>query len=339
MDYHISGDTLTIDYSVKALGFVPDSMVIEVSPDIFFLGENAKDRANNACIFGCYTGDSITVDENGVTGSISFLHGGHRRTFWNCHIIAYYTDTSGQAQYFSRFISLSSDQYEMGMEIFIPSGGVYQSLDDSPISKEGLLIGWGMSAGYSTDDFRLALSTSWSGIGKNFTFSEPFRVGVSYNLPSIGGAKLQLTGGVKVGKVKLKSGDREYYRKGWGADYGFGIEGPFERLNYSYSLTPERYHTVELFLMSGATRRSRFGTRFVVQRSERLWMFRLGLHIEGAMLPMEANRNLLRKHNPRPLPHKILSWAGVAPTVIIFGPFYLGAQLVELVKKKVSSSE
>ncbi len=96
--------------------------------------------------------------------------------------------------------------------------------------------------------------------------------------------------------------------------------------------------------MGGATRRSRFGTRFVVQhfvvqRSERLWMFRLGLHFEGAMIPIEANRNLLRRHNPRPSTHKILSWAGAAPSIIIIAPFYLGAKLIGLVKKKDSSSK
>ena len=182
--------------------------------------------------------------------------------------------------------------------ILIPSAGYYDSKLSRDLNKTGLFLGYSAGGEYVYPHAGLAIETSWSGIGKNFSFSDPLRVSARvYALPRNSyGPFLEVAG--KLSKLKVKEGDRESRKVDWGGEVGGGFSTPFDRCSYSYSSTVGGFHTIELQLGSMSTGLAgRAGTLYRYRWAEGIRTFEISAYLEG-FDPDDIPR---RHHRPWPL--------------------------------------
>ncbi len=245
-------------------------------------------------------------------------------TLWSCEATGYLTDSTGNN------ITLDNDEYispyysGWGMELFYPSFGYFKSSFDSPLNDEGLFLGYGLSWEFNFAKSRLSFSTSWSGLGKNFAFSEPFRVGYRYYSGTKQNFYPSFYTAAKLSKIKLKRDEIEYRDLDWGGEFGVAFEGPFERIGYHYSTACGGYHTLELFIAAVSFGNGKGGTRYLLEKADNIWMVRISFHIEG-WNSLAGSRVFIREMN-RPFFYKILGYAGLIPSLPILGIDHLLAK-------------
>ena len=208
----------------------------------------------------------------------------------------------------------------LGMEIWFPGFGYYKATSKSPLAKEGFLLSWGLSWELNFKRSRISISTSWNGLGGNFSFSDPFRVGYRYYTGTINNFMPSFYAAAKLSKIKLKVDDTEFRRIGWGGELGIAFEGPFERVGYFYTTAAGGYHSIELYFASGSIINGKAGTRYLFQKSDDAWMIKASIYIQG--WNSLARGSGFRKENNRPFIHKALSYVGFAPALVWAIPIY-----------------
>ena len=330
------GDTCSIYYDLIIDNFTPDTVLIsfwsrwliKISPTDN--NKNAfRDSINQVILYTFedslpYNNVLKRVSKVGkqlfLKGSFQIQKNSLKGNNLYCVIKAKYTDkqdtTKKQLLYNQQF--LVSLWGGMGMELWLPSYGYFKSKYPQPFDKEGLFLGYGFSFEINGLHWRSVLSLSWSGLGKNFSFSEPLRLGFRYYTGSRINFMPQFYTGAKLSKLKLKKNDFEYKNNEWGVDFGLAFESRFERIGYHYSTPQGGYHTFELYVASESIGNAKLGTRYLFQKTDNIWMIRVSLHLEGLDIDMFDRKKDLKRYNNHNIFHKILSVAGVGIVVPIY---------------------
>lgn len=331
-DYRIKNDTVYIIYTLYPENFQADSFVIKCSAGHTIIAENNPPVENHLLIYK--TGEPLPFENNWrkcylekdqliLKGEIKIPM--IEDWFW-VGAEGRYTDQNDEEQSFDRSIVISKYWLSFGMECWAPSFGYFKSDKQPHYKKEGIFLGYGFSWQINGMKWKTELSTSWTGLGPNFSFSEPFRLNYTFYTGTRNNYMPHFFAGGKFSKLKLKKGDNKFYNTDWGAEVGVGIEGPFERLSYTYSTNQDGYHTFELFLPIMSSDNAKMGTRFVFQKSKDVWLIRAGIHLDGLQMFMAepGSGKLLGYKNNRTFIQKGLSYAFTVPLIpiyLIFGAF------------------
>jgi hypothetical protein len=327
-------DTLTLRYQFTPDRFNSDSVILKVygtyGDNIKFDVNNYGDSSGEVIIYERAEGVPFSNDwrqveyRNGrllLTGKVRIPLLKQNTALWVLSVSGYYTDENDSVQVVNSNEYMDDRLWGLGMEIWLPSYGYFKSDLDVPLNRKSIFLGWGMSMELLIRHMRYMLSTSWSGLGNNFSFSEPFRAGVRYYSGSRSNWLPQLYSAFKLTKLKVCADDIQHRKVVWGGEFGIAFEGAFERLGYHYSTALDGYHTAELFLCNVSGVRTKIGTRYVFQTGGDVWIIRVSFHTEGWR--SLAGGRYFRRINDRPLIHKILCWPGIIPSAAIFGIFHV----------------
>ncbi|GEM_PF-2262799 len=234
--------------------------------------------------------------------------------FWRIDLEAFYTKNDNQTGKLSRWEYIAPIHVGLGMELWFPAAGYYSSKSPGIKNKQGLLLGWGLSAGVSTPNSTYEISSSFEGNPKNgYYFNEALKLRYIKN---VSGRFLPYTSFLlSLKNTKIKLGD--YSSARWGFDFGAQFENDYEKLEYYYSTTHGGYHTVSLYLKSYNSNYSSIGTRYRIYFHESVWAIRISLIVEGVGLELEGSANdphLIRPYN-RPKNQYSLSKVGQISTL------------------------
>ena len=338
------GDTLYVLYHLTPEYFEPDSVKIrfvsrtfEILIDVndYSLGQNeivVYKRGEEILLERYWRKVSFKRGRLYFDGKVKIPLKGNNDFKGYCSIIGYYTDEEEKTTYV--YVRRDNAPYfGMGMEMYLPSYGYFESSFNQPFDKKELFLGFGGELAYIDKKFRIALSSSWSGLGTDFAFSDPLRLEYRYHTGRSNNFLPSLFTAAKLSKIKFIIDEVEYREFDWGVEFGIATEGPFERIGYSYSTTLGGFHTVELFLAFFSDHNAKIGTRFTFQKAEDVWMFRIATHIQGADVDSHVKGNTLSRENRRPLPHKILSTLGGLPALAAYIPYLFGKKVLGLGEK------
>jgi len=325
LEKHIRHDTLIISYNLTIRGG-PDLVIL--TP--LFLCSDAPDLSapSQKPAITIYKADTIPEPSSlGSTGAVpKDLHLKGKVAVpipTYCRFRGCSVDASGGPRsarwYSSQWVELGPVGL-LSLSIIPPIGGAwYKSMLDSATTKKGLAFGIEFNAMFDIGHFRFEPSYHLT-LGDDFTAKEATPISLRYYpgnrtdfLPSIYVAPKYST--LHVIKDKIDFQDKE-----WGLEAGLAIEGPFERLSYSYCTGLGGYHKASLYLAVFRTGPFTGGTRYEYYHYDNTEMFRVMGVIEG--FPMGGGTGLghgatdLSCLNNRPIPHKVLAYAGMAPLVV-----------------------
>ncbi len=333
-EFGVRDDTLTITYEFTPNGFDPDSTILElveyrdwnrvVSAVIHRRGEGVpfENGWRSVARRGgrTYLSGTVTVPADEQSAKRMYVS-----------TVGFYRDENDSLRTVETWGDLTDDYTVAGMECILPSYGYFRSDLTEPFDHRGAFLGMGVSLGFAQRHTRYLVSTSWSGLGPDFTFSEPFRAGVRWYSGTRSNFMPQIFGAAKLSKLKFReSDDLEFNRTQWGGELGCALEGRFERFGYYYSTALGGYHTAEIYVKGGSGARNSIGTRYLFQTNGDVWMVRIALHIED----YDAYRHSeYERYNDRPLPHRVFSVLGGIPTAIIGLPFYVINKVAEKFEK------
>ena len=208
----------------------------------------------------------------------------------------------------------------LSLSIIPPIGGAwYKTTLDSSTTKKGLAFGIEFNAIFDIGHFRFEPYYQLT-VGDDFTAKEAVPMSVRYYLgnrtdflPSIYVAPKYST--LHVIKDRIDFEDKE-----WGVETGLAIQGPFEQLSYSYCTGLGGYHKASLYLAVFRMGSWTGGTRYEYYHYDNTEMFRVMGVIQG--FPTGGGTGVghgatdLSYLNNRPIPHKVLAYAGMAPLVV-----------------------
>ncbi len=333
-----SNDTVFLVFEITPVNFEPDqiSLMLEVTgeppgshPPVYLMIPEYGDGAPWVTIYRASDSASAAPEWRTVrrvrgrlwiSGRIPTSLKGKTTQNWLVSFQATPIGKPGWPVYESTCVR--TDYFGLGLELPV-AYGYFKSSMASPFDKQGIFVGLGIGLERGKGPFRFESSTSWSGLGHNFTFSEPFRLGARFYTGTRSNFLPQFYGAVKLSKLMLKRDDARLRDLDWGGEFGMATEGPFERLGYHYSTALGGYHTIELFLSRGSGQPFRGGTRYQLRMAEGVWEIRVSLNFEG-WYTLESPDMV--RHNNRPLPHKILATLGAGPLLIFALPTLIGGR-------------
>ncbi|MEE8575772.1 MAG: hypothetical protein V3T31_00825 [candidate division Zixibacteria bacterium] len=329
--HRASSDTVTVCYHLTPRNFDADSVVLEIWGDNVRLNaNNYRDSSGTVLIYDRreplpYENEWRRVYEKNeklyFDGTIAIPIDGKREDIGGADVVAYYSDIEDSVQTLQFRQILPNGYMGMGMELWTISTGYYKSNYKQPLDVQGAFVGYGMEADFVFQQSRLSFSTSWSGFGQSFTFSEPFRLGYRRYIGNRHKIAPALYGAVKLSKLRLKRSPVAIKRIQWGVEAGVALETQFERIGYHYSTALGGYHTFELFIALASTPGGKIGTRYLLQRKDNLWMIRVAFHLDAVDLMGAAL--VSERENNRPLIQKAIAIAGILPSYIIVAPLEL----------------
>ena len=327
LEHHITHDTLYISYDLTIRGGAKE-VVLE---PLFILPEpDDAPVSTQRRRLVIYTTDSATIESLPGQTETSTSQGLRLKgkiavpvypssRVRGCSVGANGVDAKGDWSQ-SKWVEFSPIG-TLSLSIIPPIGGAwYKSTLDSATTKKGVAFGIEFNAMFDIGHFRFEPSYQLT-LGDDFTAKEAVPISARYYLgnrtdflPSIFVAPKYST--LHVIKDKVDFEDKE-----WGVETGLAIEGPFERLSYSYCTGLGGYHKASLYLAVFRTGSWTGGTRYEYYHYDNTEMFRVMGVIEG--FPMGGGSGLghgatdLSHLNNRPLPHKVLAYAGMAPLVAV----------------------
>lgn len=337
ISFRESGDTVFVIFRITPENFDADSIGVSVrgrgsDREARLLVQGFDDSTRSVVIYRksaveLSSLEWISIERDGkrlwISGRVpTSLRGGERNN-WSVLFAGWYTDLDGVTRSIREYAADLNKYAGLGMEIWVPSYGYFRSRMASPFDKEGVFLGYGAALEMGINRWRFIASTSWSGLGKNFTFSEPFRLGMRFYSGTRDNFLPQFYGALKLSKLKFKRDDSEYRKVRWGGEFGVAVEGPFERLGYHYSTALGGYHTIELFLSMVSGKPFRAGTRFQFLRSDDISEVRVSFHIEGWHWEFDEGYVNMTRHNNRPFPHKVLATMCFGPAYLVYLPYAL----------------
>ncbi len=326
VNFYDKNDTLYISFHITPFNFDADSIRLRIynfSKNLKIDANNYKDSTETIIIYR--RTETIPSQNNWkkiyrkndkiyIDGNIKVPLDGESYEVWSCHFWGLYKDGTEKAQDLRGSLQTNKMWFGVGMGFLMSGAGYFQSDFEYPLDKKGTFFGHHLSMQLNFIKYRFELSTSWSGLGKNFTFSEPFRTEYRYYTGTRNNFLPQLFIAGKLTKIKLKENlnDKEFSfnDKKWGAEAGIAFEGPFERIGYSYSTAFGGYHTFELLIADQSSGNSKLGTRYTFIKKDNLWTIGISVHLENWNESMlEGEYSIKREYN-RPFLQKIISYGG-----------------------------
>jgi hypothetical protein len=250
-----------------------------------------------------------------------------------CEVYASAPDYSGLEDKWVEFYNNGALSFS-----FIPSLGVayYNTSFDDETDNNG--IAWGMDffATYDIRHVQLAGSYRFT-TGDDFVVKEAIPLKLSYYLGNRGDFLPSFSVAAKWSALHSTTGDFDFEKKQWGGEAGIAIDGPFERLSYSYCNALGGYHKFGLTLHRIRIGSWTMGTQYEYYRFDNTDMFRItGSFAEGSNfatgLGIGHGATDLQWHNDRPWWYKGVSYAGVLilPAAAIAGIIYIfGGGLID----------
>lgn len=211
--------------------------------------------------------------------------------------------------------------FERGLSVtfsMLPPYGMawYESTLDSATTKRGIAGAIEANLGFSIHHLLFEASYRLT-LGSRFRVREGVPISLRYYLGNGTDFLPSVSIGPKYSVLYAKKDDIEFVLDRWGVESGIAIEGPFERLSYSYCTSLGGYHKAGIFLAFTQAEQLTAGTRYEYYKFENTEMFRVMFAVEG----ISDNEDLGLRHVPtdlervnnRPWWHKGLAYAGVAP--------------------------
>lgn len=323
LEHRVNHDTLYISYNLTIQGgavqvileplfILPEPVDGPVSTKRLRLVIYSKDSAATESLRG-YTERSTSRGLR-LKGKVSVLIYPSSRVR-GCSVKASGVDNIGEWSD-SKWVEFSPIG-TLSLSLLPPIGGAwYKSTLDSSTAKKGVAFGIEFYASLDIGHFRFEPSYHLT-IDDDFTAKEAVPIAVQYYfgnrtdfLPSFFAAPKYST----LHTIKDKV---DFEEKEWGVETGLAIEGPFERLSYSYCSGLGGYHKASLYLSVFRAGSWTGGTRYEYYHYDNTEMFRVMGVIEG--FPMGGGAGIghgatdLSYLNNRPIPHKVLAYAGMAP--------------------------
>ncbi len=316
IDYRWSGDTMIFDYEVQILDFRPDSLWLRAdSAYALFFQDSNQIWVDPGCV----------IDTSGegyyFTGSMAV------------------PDFPKNLPHYTGFIAKGDDSVESvyswrrkrlrpyPLKILFDIWGAGYAMGE--LTKEdtrhaaifGIEFGFQVPLAHSdilvSTMYRGNLSDSYA-----VTLNEPLAIRYKYLPYGRTSMVPAVTVGFKNTRLGLARDPVEYRKSEWGLEAGISFEGAFERLSYSYSTGVDSYHTVSVMIASFSAGYGRTGTTFEYVHHDRMDMFRIQMHLEGAGWDIGESETLERI-NRRPFWHKALSKAAALPFLPLWGVFKL----------------
>lgn len=313
----VRGDSVHFKYQVNLIDYPLDSVILEVL---------AEDRP--LVSISIFPPDSTRVPpgfqqysklhENRLytSGEFDLSKGPVPEYRWTCAVTEYHRDSTG---------GLRSNREELRafrpperkprlmFEYPMPMG-MFNS-DIPGLNKSGFLMG--IAAGVVGDysHLRFCASTNWTGLGKNFSFSEPARFDVRFYTGTRDNFMPQFEAAATYSRLLVKKNDITFKKSESGFGGALAFEGPFERFSYGYNTACGGYHTLELFFATNYLSNSKQGTRYQFVIGDDIWLFRISYLVDPftPAVPTVPERGM----NSRPLYHTILATTAAVPLLLL----------------------
>jgi len=234
---------------------------------------------------------------------------------WRCAVTEYYHDSAGAPQTDRAELPAFKPPERKPRLVFeypMPMGMFKSTIPG--LDKSGFLLGiaGGIVADYSR--LRFCASTNWTGLGKNFTFSEPARFDVRFYSGTRDNFMPQIEASTTYSRLRVKRDDYKFEKSESGFGGALAFEGPFERFSYGYNTACGGYHTLELFFATTYLPDSKQGTKYQFVIGDDIWLFRISYLVDPftPAFPAVAGRGI----NSRPLYHKVLAMTAAIPLLL-----------------------
>ena len=326
-------DTLILKYNLVLKNLVPDSMTINIDDcaggkltTVSFLAGDISIPHDREAIFRNAEGvpfanewRTVTLSGNRLrcAGTVRAPLMGHSTKMLSVSAFAYAgADTLPKARCDEW---LSQEYGGVYGSICLPTWGYYSSHPNERLDKHGPLVGYDVGLGGGNSRYSFVILTSWSGTGKQFTFSEPLVLRYGRYVGERQRLALGPFGGLKLTKIQHVIDEERYQKLKWGVECGLSVEMPFERLSYSYSTPANGYHTVELLLCSTSGKTGyRMGTLFTARFQDHIWMIQMGFQVEGTV----GDGVPLLREDRRPFIIRAIARSGELPMWAVYGVYY-----------------
>ncbi len=327
LNYNVTDDTVVVSYDILAR---PSADTIWLEPLFVYEVRAQDEETSEREKFILYPADVIsdnvmpgyiieqTSDGLRVRGKVKIALDG-RPVPRGCNVISWDASRNRVTPKY-KWVEFSHHG-ALSLSLLPSVGGAYynSSLPDGT-EKDGFAGGLDFFATFDIRHMQFSGSYRFT-TGDDFVVKEAIPIQFRYYLGNRTDFLPSASVALKWSAMHVKSGDYDIEPKEWGAEAGVAIEGPFERLSYSYCTGIDGYHKIGLTLVRFRTGLWTIGTQYEYYRFGNTDMFRITGVMEGFSgaggVGLGHGATDLEWYNNRPWWYKGLAWVGLVPIAVV----------------------